>query len=335
MSTITASTTAPTASSTGAGPATSRVSGSAALGVLARRRFALSVRTPRELLVPLLAPVMFAIVIAPALDSIGPTVPGVDYMSFTAVGIAGLLIPLNSMFAGIGAVVDREGGARRDLLAAPVSRPLLVLANLAVALCTTALQVAVLIGASVLRGAELDVSATGLAWFVGAAGALAVAMYGVAETIANKVASVEDFTAALPGIAIVPFFFAGSLFPIGGPARRPDGAGQGGPADPCAGAHALRVARRQLVGPPRHLGHVERHGHGRAEHRRRGGVRRGDDVRGDARVPARCGPVGAGAGRGYPGRQPGLRPKARNSSLHASPGAPSPAGRSAMAPAPR
>jgi ABC-type multidrug transport system permease subunit len=214
MSTITASTTAPTASSTGAGPATSRVSGSAALGVLARRRFALSVRTPRELLVPLLAPVMFAIVIAPALDSIGPTVPGVDYMSFTAVGIAGLLIPLNSMFAGIGAVVDREGGARRDLLAAPVSRPLLVLANLAVALCTTALQVAVLIGASVLRGAELDVSATGLAWFIGAAGALAVAMYGVAETIANKVASVEDFTAAVPGIAIVPFFFAGSLFPI-------------------------------------------------------------------------------------------------------------------------
>ena len=114
----------------------------AALGVLARRRFALSVRTPRELLVPLLAPVMFAIVIAPALDSIGPTVPGVDYMSFTAVGIAGLLIPLNSMFAGIGAVVDREGGARRDLLAAPVSRPLLVLANLASPSATTALQVA-------------------------------------------------------------------------------------------------------------------------------------------------------------------------------------------------
>jgi ABC-2 type transport system permease protein len=206
MSTITAPTPTPTV--TGAGQAVPRVSRGAALGVLARRRFALSVRTPRELLVPLLAPVMFAIVIAPALDSIGPTVPGVDYMSFTAVGIAGLLIPLNSMFAGIGAIVDRE------LLTAPVSRPLLVLANLAVAVCTTALQVAVLIGASVLRGAELDVSATGLAWFLGAAGALAVAMYWVAETIANKVASVEDFTAAVPGIAIVPFFFAGSLFPI-------------------------------------------------------------------------------------------------------------------------
>lgn len=206
---------APTPTLTGRAGEPERVPAGGALGVLARRRFALSVRTPRELLVPLLAPVMFALVIAPALDSIGPTVPGVDYMSFTAVGIAGLLIPLNSMFAGIGAVVDRDGGARRDLLAAPVGRPLLVLANLAVALATTALQVAVLIGASVLRGAELDVSATGLGWFLGVAGALAIGMYGVAETIANKVGSVEDFTAALPGVAIVPFFFAGSLFPIG------------------------------------------------------------------------------------------------------------------------
>jgi ABC-type polysaccharide/polyol phosphate export permease len=74
--------------------------------------------------------------------------------------------------------------------------------------------VAVLMGASVLRGAELDVSASGLAWFVGAAALLGVAMYGVAETLANKVATVEDFTGALPPVAIVPFFFAGSLFPI-------------------------------------------------------------------------------------------------------------------------
>ncbi|HKE73465.1 MAG TPA: ABC transporter permease [Acidimicrobiales bacterium] len=185
-----------------------------ALAALTRRRLALSARTPREVLVPLLAPVLFAVVIAPALDSLGPRVPGVDYMSFAAVGIAGLLIPLNCMFSGIGVIVDREGGARRDLLAAPVPRPLLVAANLAVALAVTGLQVAVLIGAVVLRGAELDVRATGVAWFVAAAALLTVAMYGVAETLANRLPSVEEFTGAIPPIAIVPFFFAGSLFPI-------------------------------------------------------------------------------------------------------------------------
>src|SRR5438067_7928094 len=90
-----------------------------ALATLAGRRAALSVRTPRELFVPLLTPVLFALVIAPALDSIGPKIPGLDYMSFAAIGTAVLLIPLNCVFAGVGVIVDRETGARRDLLAAP------------------------------------------------------------------------------------------------------------------------------------------------------------------------------------------------------------------------
>ena len=77
---------------------------------LTRRRFALSAWTPREILVPLLTPVLFALVIAPALASIGPTVPGLDYMSFAAVGTVALLVPLNCMFAGVGVIVDRESG---------------------------------------------------------------------------------------------------------------------------------------------------------------------------------------------------------------------------------
>jgi ABC-2 type transport system permease protein len=192
-------------------PATSRAS---AFTTLARRRLALSARTPRELLVPLLTPVLFALVIAPALASIGPKVAGLDYMSFAAVGTVALLIPLNCMFAGIGVILDREGGARRDLLAAPIARPLIVLANLAVAIAITALQISVLIAAAVLRGADLHGSVSGVAWFLGAAALLAVAMYGVAETLANKIPTLEEFTGSLPAIAIVPFFFAGSLFPI-------------------------------------------------------------------------------------------------------------------------
>jgi ABC-2 type transport system permease protein len=222
-----------------------RPSRRAALAALTRRRLALSARTPREVLVPLLAPVLFAVIIAPALDSLGPRVPGVDYMSFAAVGIAGLLIPLNCMFSGIGVIVDREGGARRDLLAAPVPRPLLVAANLAVALAVTGLQVAVLIGAVVLRGAELDVRVTGVAWFVAAAALLTVAMYGVAETVANRLPSVEDFTGTIPPIAIVPFFFAGSLFPITALPAWLTGVARVLPL-----THALALMRYGLLGTP-------------------------------------------------------------------------------------
>jgi ABC-2 type transport system permease protein len=181
---------------------------------LARRRFALSARTPREVVVPLLTPILFSVVIAPALAKITGAVRGIDYMSFVAIGTVGLLVPINCMFAGIGVIVDRESGARRDLLAAPVPRSLIVFGNLAVALVVSALQVVALVGAALLRGAEFDARVTGVAWFVGAAVLLAVTMYGAAETLANRVSKQEEYVGALPAIAIVPWFFAGSLFPI-------------------------------------------------------------------------------------------------------------------------
>ena len=214
-----------------------------ALAALVRRRAALSVRTPRELFVPLLTPVLFALVIAPALDSIGPKIPGVDYLSFAAIGTAVLLIPLNCMFAGVGVIVDRETGARRDLLAAPVPRALIVLANLVVAFAITALQVGVLIAAAVLRGAELDVSASGIAWFVATSALLTLAMYGLAETVANRMPSVEEYIAAVPGLAIVPFFFAGALFPITAMPRALAGFARVLPA-----THALALMRYGLPG---------------------------------------------------------------------------------------
>jgi ABC-2 type transport system permease protein len=186
----------------------------AAFLTLVRRRLALSARTPREVLVPLIAPVLFAIVIAPAFDAIGPKVPGVDYTSYVAVSMAGLLIPYTCMFAGISVIVDRQSGAQPDVLAAPISRSLIVAGNLAVAVLIAALQVVVLITAAVLRGAELHTSLAGVAWFASSAGFLAIAMYSVAETLANKIPTLEEYTGTIPPVGIVPFFFAGSIFPI-------------------------------------------------------------------------------------------------------------------------
>jgi ABC-type multidrug transport system permease subunit len=186
-----------------------------ALRTLVRRRFALNIRTPRELLVPLLTPVLFALVIAPALADQIPSVRGIDYMSFVAIATVGLLLPLNCMLAGIGLFVERDSGARRDLIAAPVRRPLLVLGNLAVALAVSGLQLGVLVSAAVLRGAEFSGTATGIMWFLAASIGLVVVMYGVAETLASRISSQEEYVGALPAVAIVPWFFAGSLFPIG------------------------------------------------------------------------------------------------------------------------
>src|SRR5436309_5049160 len=126
---------------------------------LARRRFELSARTPRELVVPLLTPILFALVIAPSLKTALHTSSA--YESFVATGTIGLLIPLNTMFAGIGVLVDRESGAQRELLAAPIARSLLVVANLIVACAITSLQIAVLVVVARARAIHFDVRTTG------------------------------------------------------------------------------------------------------------------------------------------------------------------------------
>jgi ABC-2 type transport system permease protein len=182
------------------------------LGTLSRRRFQLSVRTPRELFVPLLTPILFALVIAPALHVALHT--PLSYEAYVAIGTIGLLIPLNAMFSGLSVIVDREGGAQRELLAAPVQRSMLVLGNLVVVIGVTALQIVALFGAAAARGISFDLSVTGLAWFAGASLAFTVGMYGVAEILASRVPQQEEYIARVPAIAIVPWFLAGSLFPI-------------------------------------------------------------------------------------------------------------------------
>jgi ABC-2 type transport system permease protein len=185
----------------------------AGVGILYRRRLRLSIRTPRELIVPLMTPILFALIVAPALaQALGTFNPAIDYMTFVALATAGLLIPLNTMFAGIGVIVDREQGAQRELLVAPISRGAIVGGNLLVAVSTTALQLGVLILAASLRGAKFDPG--NVVWFVGAAFFLCLTMYGIAEMLAHRVSSQEEYVGILPAVAIVPYFFAGSFFPI-------------------------------------------------------------------------------------------------------------------------
>jgi ABC-type multidrug transport system permease subunit len=186
-----------------------------ALLTLARRRAALTAGNPRQIAVPLLTPILFATVIAPALkQALGGLHSGIDYTAFVAVGTVGLLVPLASTFAGLSVIVDRTSGAQRELLAAPIPRALLVLGNLAVVVMLCAFQIGALIGVAVLRGAEFRASASGVAWFVAAALLFTVLMYALAEVLASRIGSQEEYIGATPVVAILPWFFGGALFPI-------------------------------------------------------------------------------------------------------------------------
>src|SRR4051812_26134906 len=197
-------------------PARPRTPFTRALRTLASRRAALTAHNPRQIAVPMLTPILFALVIAPALKAaLGGLHTNIDYTAFVAIGTVGLLVPLATTFAGLSVLVDRDSGAQRELLAAPVPRPLLVLGNLIVVLGLCTLQVVVVIVAAALRGADFHIRGSGVAWFAAAAVLFVVLMYGIAETLAARIHQQEEYIGITPVIAILPWFFAGALFPIG------------------------------------------------------------------------------------------------------------------------
>lgn len=184
------------------------------VATLTKRRLRLSLQSPRSVIVPLAAPVLFALVIAPALASVvAPGPARTAYMTFIALSTAGLLIPMNCLFSGLGVIVDRQQGAMRELMVAPIRRSSIVFGNLVAAVALTALQIIVLVVASALRGAHYSFGVRSL-WFVAAAIVFSILMYGLAEILTVRMPSPVEYMGAVPAMAIIPFFLAGSLFPI-------------------------------------------------------------------------------------------------------------------------
>ena len=213
---------------------------------LYRRRLRLLAGNPRELIVPLATPILFAIVIAPALKkSLGAFNPSIDYLTFVSIATVVLLVPLNAMFSGISVMADREHGALRELLAAPVPRWYPPFANVLATLTITAFQVVVLMLAAVLRGASFHVSASGVAWFAGSVGLLTVIYAALSGVMAFRLASEQEYIGNVPAVAIVPWFFAGSLFPI---SSLPKGLAIVAKIMP--GTHALALMRHGLSAGP-------------------------------------------------------------------------------------
>lgn len=211
---------------------------------LYRRRLRLLAGNPRELIVPLATPILFAIVIGPALKkALGSFNPRVDYLTFVSIATVVLLVPLNALFSGLSVLADREHGALRELLAAPLPRWFPPLANVLATLTITTLQVSVLIIAAVARGATYHVSAAGIGWFVGSVALLTMIYASLAEVMAFRLASEQEYIGNVPAIAIVPWFFAGSLFPI---SVLPKGLAIFAKILP--GTHALALMRHGLTG---------------------------------------------------------------------------------------
>ena len=185
------------------------------LATLYRRRLHVATKLVPGLIGLMVTPVLWILVIAPSLDAaLGSFNPNVNYFTFICLSQVAFIVPFTSMFSGINVIVDKDFGILREFLVAPVSRPAITLGSAFAVLTIALVQVVLMIGLAIARGAEFNTSATGVLWFLAAVSLLSLSTYAIAEILALVVARQEAYGPLIPAVGVTPWFLSGSLFPL-------------------------------------------------------------------------------------------------------------------------
>ena len=200
---------------------------SAAAGFLPlyQRRVAIAVKTPVALVGQALMPILWVLVVGPALAraGAGSTDPDVDYYSYVAIGQIVFILPFSAMFAGLTVLNDRNVGVLRELLVAPIRRATIPLASIAAVLTIAAGQITLIVVLSVIRGAHFHLAVGPTLAALVAGGLLAGGIYALAEYLAYTLKQPQTFGTLIPAIGATPYLLCGALYPI---ATLPDGVRQ-------------------------------------------------------------------------------------------------------------
>jgi ABC-2 type transport system permease protein len=187
----------------------------AGLGPLYRRRISATARQPVALLGQMLLPVLWVLVVGPALAAaFGGFATGYDYYSYVCVGQIVFILPFSAMFAGLTAMFDRDWGILRELLVAPIRRSMIPTANTAAVLTVAAAQFILIIGLAAARGATFITTAPRLVVALAAAGLLTAFVYGVAELLVYTIKQPQVFGTLIPAIGATPYLLSGAIYPL-------------------------------------------------------------------------------------------------------------------------
>ena len=188
---------------------------------LYRRRVAVAVKTPIALISQALMPVLWVLVVGPALARTGVgSSGGGDYYSYVSIGQIVFVLPFSAMFAGLAVLNDRHVGILRELLVAPIHRATIPLANIAAVLTVAAGQIGLIVLLSLLRGAHFHLALGPTLAALAAGGLLAAGTYALAEFLAYSLKQPQVFGTLIPAIGATPYLLCGALYPI---ATLPDG----------------------------------------------------------------------------------------------------------------
>jgi len=182
---------------------------------LYQRRVALAVKRPIALISQALTPVLWVLVVGPALaKAFGGFAHNVNYFTYLAIGQIVFILPFSAMFAGLVVMQDRDFGILRELLVAPIRRATIPLASIAAILTVGTAQVVLMLALALMRGAQFHIALLPLIAALGAAALLTAGTYGLAEYLAYSITQPQVFGTLIPAIGATPYALCGAIYPI-------------------------------------------------------------------------------------------------------------------------
>jgi ABC-2 type transport system permease protein len=178
------------------------------------REFRRLARQRGRLLSTLARPLLWLVVVGSGFAAVMPDQAGFSYQQFLLPGIFGMVLLFSSMLSALGTVHDREFGAIRMLLVAPLHRASLVLAKTLAATLIGAAQATVLLVLVPLLG----LAVTPGELFMSAAAILltAFALASLGMLMASRIQSLENFAVVMNFVLFPMFFLSGALYPASG-----------------------------------------------------------------------------------------------------------------------
>jgi len=160
----------------------------------------------------LLMPLLFLVIFGAGFSrSIGALAPGVNYIQFMFPGIVVMTVLMNSLFAGISVVADKEFGFLKEILVAPISRTGIVLGKAAGGSGVALIQAFLLLLFAPLVGVALSPRIVLL--LIPVTILLSLGLSGLGILIASFIASQQGFQLIIQVLIVPLMFLAGVFFP--------------------------------------------------------------------------------------------------------------------------
>jgi ABC-2 type transporter. len=174
------------------------------------------VKSKSRLVGSIAQPFIWLAIVGVGLNAAFKMTNNISYLSFMAIGIMGMTILFNSLFAGINVIWDRQFGFLKEILVAPISRIGIVLGKIfgsttiSVIMALIVLIIVLLFGIISIKSITFLGIITAIIFMI----LTSVTFVGMGLIIATNVDNIEGFQVLMNFLVMPLFFLSGALFPI-------------------------------------------------------------------------------------------------------------------------